>query len=99
MTDDIVRLRNGAGADEVNVTGHAFHIHSDGAFYGDKDAAERIEHDGKGGFVRASPVEFHPPEGSVTLAEVEAMIFGLDAGPIRDTLLNFLNQPTLENTP
>jgi hypothetical protein len=90
--DDTVRMKNHAGADEVNVGGHAFHIHSDGAFYVDKDAAERIEHDGKGGFVRASPVEFHPPEGSVTLAEVEAMIFGLDPGPIRAALIAVLSQ-------
>jgi hypothetical protein len=90
--DDIVRLRNGCGADECNVAGHAFHIHSDGAFYIDREGAERIEHDGKGGFVRASPVEFHPPEGSVTLAEVEAMIFGLEPGLIRDALIAVLSQ-------
>jgi hypothetical protein len=89
---DTVRLRTHNGADEVNVAGAAYHIHSDGAFYVDREAAERIEHDGKGGFVRASPAEFHPPEGSVTLAEVEALIFGLEPGPIRAGLIAVLSQ-------
>jgi hypothetical protein len=92
MSHDTVRMRTHQGADEVNVSGTAFHIHSDGAFYVDKDAAERIEHDGKGGFFRASPTEFHPPEGSVTLAEVESLIFRLEPGPIRAGLIAALSR-------
>jgi hypothetical protein len=92
MSDDTVRMRTHNGADEVNIASHAFHIHSDGAFYIDREAAERIEHDGKAGFVRASPAEFHPPEGTVTIAEVEALIFGLEPGPIRAGLITALSQ-------
>jgi hypothetical protein len=90
--DDTVRMRTHNGADEANVAGTAYHIHSDGAFYVDKDAAGQLEHDGRSGFFRASPTEFHPPEGSVTLAEVEALIFGLEPGPIRAGLIAALSQ-------
>jgi len=85
--EEVIRCRNHQGADEANWGGVSYKIHPDKCFYIDAPAADHLCGDGRSGFFPATPSEFHPPAGSVSLSECESMILGLAPGRPKTALL------------
>jgi hypothetical protein len=82
------RLKNSCGADEANLEGQSYKIHSDGFFYLPDAAAQKLE--GHGGFFRPASDE-RPEVGSISLAEAIDAVFALDPGPLRAALIATLS--------
>jgi hypothetical protein len=92
MSDDIVRLKNLQGADEVNIWGKGYRVHSDQCFYVPQDVAQAVTTDGRSGFFAPDPDEHWPAAGSCGRARVESAIRGLaDSDPLKVRLLAALN--------
>jgi hypothetical protein len=89
MSEKTVRVTNAFGADECNVSCRLYRIHPDGAFYVPEDVAEQLVNDGRSGFVRAP--DHRAPVGSVSLAQVESLIHGLDEGRAKALLMQALD--------
>ena len=86
MTGPLVRLHNAQGADEANLGGERYPRHCDGCFYVPEVVAEQLCGDGRSGFVRAQSGQFEPAPGTVSPAEIIAMIDGLAPGDLRTRL-------------
>ncbi len=92
MTDDPVRLRNTAGADEVNARGVSYRVNKWGCVtVPAEDVAPLLR---VGGFHRASPND--PSAIHSSIEECYEAAWHLPLGPTRDAVLSFLNRQPLE---
>jgi hypothetical protein len=88
MMGEIIRLRNGVGADECNARGHSFHVSKWGTFLVPAEDLEPLMRVGGFSIAREDDASAVHAE----LNDVREAAWHLPLGPTRDAILNFINQ-------
>jgi hypothetical protein len=89
MSEDMIRLRNYSGCDEINDAGVAYKVNKWGCVRVPASAVPPLML--TGGFHRASPNDVSAINS--TLEDVAEVVWHLKPGKVRDTLMMILRSP------